>query len=200
VPNGIQLSEYVSDFGQPLPDTLVYAGSLTYRPNFEAMAFFLREIFPAIRAERPNVKLLVTGKPDGQAQAALPSTDGVVFTGYLPDVRPTVAQSWVSLAPLLAGGGTRVKILESLALGTPVVATTKGAEGLEFVSGRELLIADQPSDFAEAVLSLLRDVGLRRRMSQAGRQGVKQKYDWDEIGQGYRRLVDTLARGTGGAR
>jgi glycosyltransferase involved in cell wall biosynthesis len=190
VPNGIDLSRYDGDFGQPEPDTLVYAGSLTYQPNFDAMEFFLRDIFPAVQTERPSVKLLVTGNIDGVDRKALPDNAGVVFTGYLDDVRPTIARSWVSIAPLLAGGGTRVKILESLALGTPVVATSKGAEGLDLVSGRDILIADRPAEFAAAVLRIFKDNDLRDSLSRNGRQAVATKYDWETIGQTFRNFID----------
>jgi glycosyltransferase involved in cell wall biosynthesis len=198
IPNGIDLSQYAGDFGQPVADTLVYAGALTYQPNFAAVSFFLREIFPAIRAKRPGVRLLVTGSMDGVSRQALPEIEGVIFTGYLDDVRPTIAQSWVSIVPLLAGGGTRVKILESLALNTPVVSTTKGAEGLNLVPGRDFLVADCPDDFAAAVLRLLEDVHLRNSLSRNGRQAVAAQYNWESIGQTFRDFIDmTMASSRG---
>ena len=189
VPNGINLAEYAASFGQPERDTLVYAGSISYQPNFDAVAFFVREILPVLRRRRPRVKLFVTGRLEGVDRERLPVTDGLVFTGYLPDVRPTVARSWVSIAPLLAGGGTRIKILESLALGTPVVATTKGAEGLDLVAGRDILIANTPVDFATAVESVLENADLRNTLSLNGRQAVAVRYNWDDIG---RSLLDFM--------
>jgi len=183
VPNGVDTAHYAADFGAPEADSLVYSGALTYFANFDAMSFFLQEVFPLIRAQRSNVKLSITGRLDGAPIDRLACHEGVVFTGYLGDVRPTIGRSWSSVAPLRIGGGTRLKILESLALGTPVVSTSKGAEGLDLEVERDILIADEPADFAAAILRLLQDRTLRDRLSHNGRQTVKTRYDWDIIGQ-----------------
>jgi glycosyltransferase involved in cell wall biosynthesis len=187
IPNGVDVARLTSVFGEPQADTLIYSGALTYHANFDAMAFFLREVFPRIRAERPSARIAITGKLKGVPLDRLPRPEGVVFTGYLDDIRPAVAQSWVSVAPLRQGGGTRLKILEALALGTPVVATPKGAEGLDLTPGRDLLIADDPAEFAAAVVRVLRDPELRAALSRNGRQAVEVKYDWQTIG---RRFCD----------
>jgi len=191
VPNGVDLVGS-ADFGAPQADTLAYSGALTYYANWEAVEFFLREAFHLIRAERPGVQLTVTGRLDGVPVDRLPNRDGVVFTGYVDDVRPVVARSWVSVVPLLTGGGTRLKILESLALGTPVVSTSKGAEGLDLVPGRDILIADEPADFADAVLRVLRDANLRETLSGNGRRAVA-RYDWQIIGPGFCDFVEEIS-------
>ena len=196
IPNGVDLNHHLATFGPPVADTLVYSGALTYGANFDAMDFFLREIFPLIQAQRPQVKLYITGKLNGVPVNRLPSNNGVIFTGYLNDIRPQVAQSWVSIVPLRFGGGTRLKVLESLALGTPVVATSKGAEGLDLVAGKDLLIAVEPADFAAAVLRLLQEAALRDMLSGNGRQAVK-KYDWQTIGQSFCNFVERVAVGAG---
>lgn len=192
VPNGIEGTKYEGAFGSPEPDTLVYAGSLTYSANFDAVKYFLADIFPLVQRARPGARLVVTGKLDGVPVDQLPHCAGVTFTGYLNDVRPAVAQSWASIVPLRQGGGTRLKILESLALGTPVVSTSKGAEGLELEPGRDILIADAPEAFAQAVVQVLDDAALRERMRQNGRREVLSKYDWRSIGATLRRFVDQL--------
>jgi len=181
VPNGVDLNRYQGDFGPVEPDTLVFPGALTYEANCEAIRFFLREIFPPIRQARPQATLYITGRTDGVDLSRLPLGEGVVLTGYLPDVRPRVARSAVCIAPLTLGGGTRIKILEAMALGTPVVATSKGAEGLEVTPGRDLLIADDPAGFAEAVVRVLASAELRASLSAAGRR-VAERYDWRAIG------------------
>ncbi len=193
IPNGVDVAHLTGAFGAPEADTLIYSGALTYRANFEAVDFFLREVFPLIRAERPNARLAITGKLDGVPVERLPGREGVVFTGYLNDNRPAVARSWISVVPLLAGGGTRVKILESLALGTPVVATRKGAEGLELIPERDLLIADDPAAFAAAVGRVLRDPDLRAALSENGRRAVEGRYDWKVIGQHFCEFVEATA-------
>jgi glycosyltransferase involved in cell wall biosynthesis len=183
VPNGVDVERYTDGFGSVEPDTLVFPGALTYRANFDAMAFFLAEVFPRVKAQRPTVRLYITGRTDGVPVDRLPVCDGVVFTDYLDDIRPRIAQSQVCVVPMTTGGGTRLKILEAMALNTPVVATTKGAEGLDVTSGKDILIADESQALANAVLQLLDDAGLRNRLSENGRRLVREKYDWQAIGE-----------------
>lgn len=183
VPNGVDLSLYDGAFGQPVPDALIFPGALTFFANYGAMAYFLEEIYPLVKAHRPQTVLRITGKTNGVDLSALPVGDGVIFTGYLDDIRPAVAQSWACVVPLTVGGGTRLKILESLALGTPVVATSKGAEGLDVTPGEDILIADEPADFADAILCLLGDQALRAKLAANGRRLVKERYSWETCAQ-----------------
>ena len=108
----------------------------------------------------------------------MPLGNGAELTGYLNDIRPAVAQSWACVVPLRVGGGTRLKILEAMALGTPVVSTSKGAEGLAVTHGENILIADDPGDFAQAVVCLLGDESLRAKLSANGRRLVEERYSW----------------------
>lgn len=189
VPNGVDLDSNTGDFGVPWPDTLIYAGALTYQANFDAMEFFLRDIFPTIKARCPNVHLRITGKYDGIPVGRLPLGNGVELTGYLDDIRPAVAQSWACAIPLRVGGGTRLKVLEAMALGTPVVSTSKGAEGLEVIHEENILIADDPGNFAQAVIRLLGDKDLRAKLSANGRRLVEERYSWETCA---RRLEQVL--------
>jgi glycosyltransferase involved in cell wall biosynthesis len=193
VPNGVDVAYFSSaDFGPPEPDTLIYSGALTYHPNFDAVDFFLREVFPLIQTERPQVKLFITGSLDGVPVERLPVNKNVIFTGYLDDIRPRVAQSWINVVPLREGGGTRLKILEALALGTPVVATHKGVEGLDLAAGQDLLVTDKPVEFATAVLHLLQNPSLRERLSRNGRQTVAARYNWSIIGRQFNDFLETV--------
>ena len=178
VPNGVDLEVNTGDFGTPKPDTLIYPGALTYSANFDAMEFFLGDIFPLVKAQRPNARLRITGRYDGVPVERLPLGNGAELTGYLNDIRPAVAQSWACVVPLRVGGGTRLKILEAMALGTPVVSTSKGAEGLAVTHGENILIADDPGDFAQAVVCLLGDESLRAKLSANGRRLVEERYSW----------------------
>jgi len=182
IPNGVDLAFYGSDFGPIEPESLVFPGALTYRANLWAVRFFLTEAFPIVKARRPEVKLYITGRTNGVPPKELPHGDGVILTGYLNDVRPRIAQSTACVVPMTVGGGTRLKILEAMALGTPVVSTTKGAEGLEVTPDYDILIADEPATFAKAVLRLLSDRELRSRLVENGRRLVRDKYDWEAIG------------------
>jgi len=181
IPNGVDTAAMKGNFGSPKPDTLIYSGALTYDANYNAVEFFLKEIFPLIRKQRPQARLFLTGKNDGVDLSGLPLDDQVILTGWLDDIRPMIAQSWVSIVPLQIGAGTRLKILESLALGTPVVSTTKGAEGLELVSGKDLIIADSPQDFAQAIIQIFSNQGLRERLASQGKETVGALYNWQYI-------------------
>jgi glycosyltransferase involved in cell wall biosynthesis len=189
VPNGIDLDFRADNFGTPESGSLIFPGALTYRANFDAMDFFLRQVFPSVKAKCSGVTLRITGRTDGVPVDRLPLDESVILTGYLDDVRPAVAQSWACVVPLRVGGGTRLKILEAMALGTPVVSTTKGAEGLEVIPGEDILIADGPIEFADAILHLLGDRALRAKLAVNGRRLVEERYSWKTSAQKLERLL-----------
>jgi glycosyltransferase involved in cell wall biosynthesis len=118
----------------------------------------------------------------------------VELTGYVDDIRPVVAQSWGCIVPLRVGGGTRLKILEAMALGTPVISTTKGAEGLAVTPGEDILIADEPLDFADAVLHLFSDQDLRAKLAANGRRTVEAHYSWDACAQPLQELLHRVVQ------
>ena len=190
VPNGVDTSCNRTGLASPRPDTLIFTGTLTYSANYDAMDYFLREVFPRVRAASPAVRLRITGTTENVALACLPLDDRTTFTGHLPDVRTAVAESWVCVVPLRIGGGTRVKILEAMALGTPVVSTPKGAEGLDVVADEHLLIGKTPAEFAAQTLRLLRDPTLRERLARNARCLVEEKYTWADIGRRFRHVVE----------
>lgn len=191
IPNGVDLDWLRPQEVEARPDTLVFNGALTYQANYDAMHYFLMDIWPRIRAQEPRGSLKITGKTDGVMLHTLPRS-GVDFTGYLPDVRPVVAGAWACVAPLRIGGGTRVKILEAMALGTPVISTSKGAEGLAATHEVDILIADDPAQFATQTVRLLRDSALRRRLAENGRRLVEAKYNWRSIGEHFNQLIESV--------
>ncbi|PDV96453.1 glycosyltransferase family 4 protein [Candidatus Chloroploca asiatica] len=193
IPNGADVTGCRDYTYHPDPDTLIYPGALSYSANLDAMRYFLEAIFPKIRQERPQTLLRITGRTTPEQRAALPNLDGVVLTGYVEDIRALIAQSSIEVVPLREGGGTRLKILEALAVGTPVVSTSKGGEGLALVDGEHLLIADSPDAFARATLQLLEDASARARLSQAGRRAVAVHYDWTVLAQRLEDLLQTIA-------
>jgi glycosyltransferase involved in cell wall biosynthesis len=192
IPNGIDLRDYQGDFGQPQPNTLIYSGSVTYQANLDAVEYFIEEIYPLIRSRKPEVKFIALGNTEGVAIDHL-RREGVIFAGYQEDVRPWIRGAWVSVVPLRIGGGTRLKILESLALSTPVVTTSKGAEGLDLKDGQHILVADRPGPFANAVLEVLNDIDLRHRLAEQGRQAVSRYYNWATIGERLERFLLTIS-------
>lgn len=191
IPNAVNLADYADVHETPRPNQLIFAGSLGYSANYDAMSWFVREVYPLIRARVPDVQLTITGDA---ANRPLPPAPNVVQTGYVEDVRPLVAGAWISVVPIRMGGGTRVKILEAMALGTPVVSTSKGAEGLEVTNDAHLLIADTPQLFAQYVVRLLRDADLRSRLARRARELVASRYTWSVIGPRFAQLAADIAQ------
>jgi polysaccharide biosynthesis protein PslH len=193
IPNGVDVEYHQPGLLPPVQDTLVFNGPLSYYANADAVQFFLSEIMPLIQKHRPDVHLSVTGRTDGVNLNELPLDHHVKVTGFLDDVRPAIAQSWACIVPLRIGGGSRLKILQAMALGTPVVSTSKGAEGLDVTNEREILIADEPDTFANQTLRLLEDLDLRARLARNGRTLVEAKYSWVEIGKSFSTFVEEVA-------
>jgi polysaccharide biosynthesis protein PslH len=189
IPNCINLSEYSGSSNTIVPDSLIFTGSFTYSANYEAMFWFVEKVFPIVREKVPSVKTIITGDSGGRR---LPPVDNVHSTGFVPDIRPWISSAAVSLAPILTGGGTRLKILEAMALRTPVVSTTKGAEGLDVQHGVHLLIADTPDRYADAILQLLQNPGLYQRIGDNAYNLVKGKYDWAVVMPQFLDLVESL--------
>ncbi len=181
VPNGVDEADLAWQQAR-LPCRLVYPGALTYSANHDAVRWFLETVLPLIRRARPEVEFWVTGATDGVIVSDLPNAGLATFTGHLADVRPAIAESTVCVVPLRIGGGTRLKILQAMALGTPVVATSKGAEGLAVTPEQDILVADTAGQFASQVLRLLADRDLQERISSMARQLVQQQYTWTRSG------------------
>jgi len=176
-----------------MPHSLVFAGSPTYKPNLQGARWFLSLVYPQILERMPVAHLRMTGSTRGVDLQSLPRHGGYELTGHVPDIRPVVARSWVSVVPLQTGGGTRLKILESMALGTPVVSTSKGAEGLDVTHGENILIADDPAEFAGHVSAVLENPALRARLASRGRDLVRSRYDWDVVGPRFCEIVEQAA-------
>jgi glycosyltransferase involved in cell wall biosynthesis len=190
IPNCVDLTDYQDFHEAPQPDALIFTGSFKYIPNYQGMVWFLSEVFPRIQSQVPGIRLTITGE---HASRPLPEYKNVVFTGYIENVRSLIAQSWVSIAPIFTGGGTRIKILEAMALGTPVVATTKGAEGLDLQSEQHLLIGDTPEAFAQQILRLINGPDLRNRLAENAYRLVGEKYDWANVMPRFLNLVEMIS-------
>jgi polysaccharide biosynthesis protein PslH len=160
------------------PRHLVFTGSMDWLPNEDGMLYFCRKILPLIRKVEPDVTLSIVGRSPTPAVRHLIEDRGIEVTGRVADVRPHLARAAVYIVPLRIGGGTRLKIFEAMSAGRAVVSTSVGAEGLPTENGRHLLLADTPDAFARAVLTLLRDTGVRRRMEADARAFVTEHHDW----------------------
>jgi glycosyltransferase involved in cell wall biosynthesis len=193
VPNGVDCDHNRPGLAQPRPESLVYNGALTYNANYDAMQWFLAYVFPHIKQAVPGVTLAITGSITGVDTAGLALDDTVTLCGYVDDIRFPVAEASGCVVPIRQGGGTRLKILEAMALGTPVVSTSKGAEGLEVTPGHDILIADEPAEFAHQVIRLLRDAALRAQLAYNARRLVEQLYDWQQIGRQFNSIIEAAA-------
>jgi glycosyltransferase involved in cell wall biosynthesis len=180
--NGVDIDYFspTPDLPASHPPLLVFAGSMTYEPNADAIEFYMERMHGGLRTEFPNLKLLVIGSITERLRK-YQSVPGVEFVGFQRDIRPYFDAAQLSIVPLRAGSGTRFKILESWAMGRPVVSTTIGAEGLPFQDMRNILIADTPDAFCIKVSELLRDADLRSRLSVAGRALVEAEFSWQGI-------------------
>jgi polysaccharide biosynthesis protein PslH len=195
LPNGVDCTRNRPGLAVPIPGRLVFNGSLAYQANYDAMQWFLVEVYPTLQRLVPDLSLTITGSIDGVDLSRLALDPTVQVTGYLEDVRPTVAQASVCVVPIREGGGTRLKILEAMALGTPVVATRKGAEGLDVSDGKHLMLADDPARFIESTLRILQDPGLRNAVISNGRSLVEASYNWEAIGERFVQLIEGLGSG-----
>jgi len=175
LPNCVNMDDYQATVKTIKGSRLIFSGSFRYRPNYHAMQWFIRYAFPLILEKIPDVQLVITGD---HANLPLPQTKNITLAGYVDDIQSMIASCNVSIAPLWSGGGTRLKILEAMALGTPVVATSKGAEGLQIENGENILIADQPEKFAQAVIRILSEREFKDFIASNALQLVKNHYDW----------------------
>lgn len=180
IANGVDLS--LLDYTGPNkePYRIISTGALTYNANYDANLILCREILPRIRKRIPQAEFVITGNYK-QVDVRPFVEAGAILTGFVPDIRPEVAKSAVLVAPLRFCGGTRLKILEAMALGTPVVSTAIGAMGIGAVSRQHLLLAEEPAEFADAVCSVLEDEGLASRLAAGGKELVAAGFGWDAI-------------------
>ncbi len=161
---------------------IVSVGSMFYPPNAEGALWFVREVYPHIEAELPDVKLYLIGGRPGRAIRQLGArTPGVIVTGYVEDLTPYLEQSAVMIAPLHFGSGMRVKVLDALTWGMPLVSTSFGCQGIEVTHNENILIADRPADFAVAVRRLIQDRELADRLALNGRRLIETRYDWRQV-------------------
>lgn len=194
IPHGLDIDYYESAHTAPQSNSMVFTGSFTYHANLDAVQYFLEEIYPGIQLREAKVRFKVLGNSDQMDSKSLAESDSVEFMGFVQDVRPVIAKSWLSVVPLRTGAGTRLKVIESMALGTPVVSTSKGAEGLEVTHNENILIADTPSEFSKAVLSLLSSPELRNKLSHAGLQLVREKYSSEMMGRKFESLLKRVVK------
>lgn len=194
IPTGVDTDYFQPDGAARAPSELVFSGSMDWYPNEDAMLHFVRRVLPGIRAEHPETTVTVVGRNPSRRLRDVAREAGVRVTGTVGDVRPFLDAASVYVAPLRVGGGTRLKILEALAMAKPVVATGIAAEGLPIEPGEHFLRADDPRTFAQAVVSLLRDPGRRSRLGAAGRRLVLERHTWQRVAEAFEARLHEVAR------
>jgi sugar transferase (PEP-CTERM/EpsH1 system associated) len=187
IPNGVDMDYYTA----PVPPLaaqegpgdldLVFTAKMDFRPNVDAVLWFSQNVLPLIRRQSPGTRFWAVGKSPHARLAPLADDPGVVLTGWVEDVRPYITGAGLYVIPLRIGGGTRLKVLEAMAMGKAIVSTALGCEGFDLVPGQELVMADDPAEFAAAVMDLLHDAEHRERLGRAARRFAGSRYDWRMI-------------------
>lgn len=182
LPNSIDSNFFALRSEEPSTNEIVFIGTTHVDANRDGVNYFVKEIFPLIELQIPDVKLWIVGGSPPPEIKAYDERPNISVTGFVEDVRTYMQKARVMVVPLRSGGGTRLKILEGLSFGIPTVSTSVGAEGIELTDNHDILLADDVQGFADAVVRLLRDAELRRKLSFNGRQLVEQCYSWQTVG------------------
>ncbi len=197
VPTGVD-----TDFFRPQttiqaePASLVFTGSMDWLPNVDAINWFCSEILHLVRVQIPNVKLTVVGRKPGNELLELSKRNpSIVVTGRVDDVRPFMESATAYIVPIRIGGGTRLKIYEAMAMEKPLISTTVGAEGLPVRDGAELLIADSPRSFADAVIQVLTNESLASELGKRAAKTVREKFGWSRVAGSFAEICQNVCRG-----
>jgi polysaccharide biosynthesis protein PslH len=178
VPNGVAIENYSYKEKSSVNQDIILSGNMFYFPNVDAAIFFAKEVFPLVREQLPNARFLIVGANPLKQVLELGENRGVVVTGSVPDLKSYIQGASVSVAPTRAGSGMQLKILEAMALGTPVVATSRAVGGAQVEHEKHLMIADTPEDFAQQVVRLLSDTALALDIRRRGRTLVEKSFNW----------------------
>jgi polysaccharide biosynthesis protein PslH len=179
IPNGVDLTYFQAERSLTQnKKAIVFLGRMDYFPNIDGIVYFTKEILPSIRKRIPDVELWIVGSNPTQEVRRLAAIPGILVTGHVPDVRFYLAQAAVSIAPLRVARGTQNKILESMAMGIPVVATGEAAKGIQASAPKHFLVADTPELFASEVVRILTNSVLSKSLSEAGRKRIKTVHTW----------------------
>lgn len=181
VDNGVDLEYFSPSTETPQKNNLVFVGSMNWRPNQDAVTYFVNDIYPILKKEIPDITVNFVGKEPPKQLLKYNELDGINITGGVPDVRPYVNKASAYIVPLRIGGGTRLKILEALSMKKQVISTSVGAEGLHVTDHKDILLADDPESFANRIKEALTNQALSNILADNGRFLVEQRYSWDSI-------------------
>jgi len=197
VGQGVNL-DYFNFYDGPYDEShIVFLGTMSFLPNQDAVKYFHKAIWPHIKNRMPQMRWQVVGANPSSEILKLQRHPDITVTGSVPDIRPYMQRAVVSICPMRVGSGVKGKVFESMALGTPVVSTTLGVEGLDVQQGEEIFISDAPEEFARYVCLLAQDAQRRAQMAQKARKLIEQKYTWDLAAQPLERIVESFERKNG---
>ena len=193
VPNGVDTEFYKPLHVEIVPNSLIWVGPMEDPHNKNAVDFFLRKILPVIQSGLPDIKVKFIGhSPTKTLIEKSKRNPNLEILGYVEDIRPHVSKAAVFIAPIISGSGTKLKVLTALALGKPVVTTSLGAEGIKVTPSDDLIIADNPKDFANETISLLKNAELRRKLGENGRNLIAREYSWKVITQKMNKIYEEI--------
>lgn len=192
IDNGVDTSYFKPQISKVEPDHLVFTGSMDWRPNQDAVHYFVKEIFPILKQARPNLKVTFVGREPPKHIWNLNRIEGISVTGTVDDVRPYIAKAAIYIAPLRIGGGSRLKILEAMAMKKPVISTTIGADGLLVEDGKNIILADDNSKFAEQIIWLMENQNMMQKLAENGYSLVNEKYRWQKLSEKYNSYIKTI--------
>ncbi len=192
VPNGVDLEYFQAKMKVPAEPTLIFMGVMDYYANVDGVLYFHDQILPHIRRGIPKVKFIILGGNPTRAIRRLGRSKNVSITGYVQDVRSFLSQATACVVPLRIARGVQNKVLEAMAIGLPVVATSRAVEGIDAHPGKNIIVADDPMEFAAKTVELLSDDQLQRRISQNARQLVEDKYKWNNCLQKLDLILETI--------
>jgi glycosyltransferase involved in cell wall biosynthesis len=181
VPNGVDTGYFQNTNRTSKKENLLFTGRMDYPPNIDGVTWFCEEIFPALKTSYPDLVFQIVGRDPTPEVLSLDRYSGVEVVGTVPDVRPYFDEAWVYVVPLRQGGGTRLKILEAMAMEVPVISTSLGCEGLGLTHKENILIADQPEEYNQSKELIHRDLDLYKSIAASGRAKVINEYDWKNI-------------------
>jgi len=197
VGQGVNL-DYFNFYDGPYDERqIVFLGTMNFLPNQDAVKYFHKAIWPHIKRRMPQMRWIIVGANPSPQILKLQRQPDITVTGSVPDIRPYMQRAAVSICPMRVGSGVKGKVFESMALGTPVVSTTLGVEGLDVRQGEEIFIADTPEEFARYVCLLAQDAQRRARMAQKARKLIEQKYTWDLAARPLERIIESFERKNG---
>ena len=177
IPNSVDLDYFAPQPCTRAPATIVLSGKMSYHANMAAALFLMQDIMPLVWERRQDVQVIIAGSSPPREIQALGNDPRVTVTGFVPDLRPSIASATLAVCPLRYAVGTQFKVLEAMALATPVVVARLATQALQIVDGRDAFVAEQPEEYAQAILTMINDPWLADQIGQAGRRYVEQYHD-----------------------